>query len=32
MTVEALHDETWAQRLVDGRANELENLSRLLGA
>jgi uncharacterized protein YndB with AHSA1/START domain len=32
MTVEPLHDETWTQRLLDGRANELENLGRLLGS
>ena len=29
MTVEALHDEVWTQRLLDGRANELDNLARL---
>lgn len=30
MTVEPLHDETWTQRLLDGRSNELDNLGRLL--
>jgi uncharacterized protein YndB with AHSA1/START domain len=30
MTVEPLHDEVWTQRLVDGRANELDNLARLI--
>ncbi|KAA9148524.1 SRPBCC domain-containing protein [Amycolatopsis acidicola] len=32
MTVESLHDETWTQRLLDGRANELANLARILEA
>lgn len=32
MSVESLHDETWTQRLLDGRANELENLARLVGS
>jgi uncharacterized protein YndB with AHSA1/START domain len=31
MTIEAMHDDVWTQRLVDGRTNELENLARLLG-
>ena len=26
-----LHDEEWTQRLVAGRANELENLERVVG-
>lgn len=30
MSVEALHDETWTQRLLDGRANELDNLVRVV--
>ena len=30
MTVEPLHDEVWTQRLLDGRANELDNLARLI--
>jgi uncharacterized protein YndB with AHSA1/START domain len=30
MTVEPMHDEEWTQRLVAGRANELDNLGRLL--
>jgi hypothetical protein len=32
MTVEPLHDDTWTQRLLHGRANELENLGHLLGS
>ena len=28
MTVEALHDEEWTQRLLAGRSNELDNLGR----
>lgn len=32
MCVEPLHDQTWTQRLLDGRANELANLARILGA
>jgi len=31
MTIDPLHDEVWTQRLVEGRTNELENLSRLVG-
>src|SRR5690349_435705 len=27
MTMEALHDDEWTQRLVAGRANELDNLT-----
>jgi uncharacterized protein YndB with AHSA1/START domain len=30
MTIEPMHDETWTQRLVTGRANELDNLGRLV--
>jgi uncharacterized protein YndB with AHSA1/START domain len=30
MTVEPMHDEDWTQRLVAGRANELDNLERLV--
>ena len=30
MTVEAMHDEEWTQRLLAGRANELDNLARLV--
>jgi len=30
MTMEALHDAEWTQRLVAGRANELDNLAALL--
>jgi len=32
MTMEPLHDQVWTERLVAGRANELENLESLLGA
>jgi uncharacterized protein YndB with AHSA1/START domain len=31
MRVEPLHDEVWTDRLLAGRANELDNLARLLG-
>jgi uncharacterized protein YndB with AHSA1/START domain len=30
MTVEAMHDEVWTERLLAGRANELTNLARLV--
>jgi uncharacterized protein YndB with AHSA1/START domain len=30
MTVDALHDAEWTQRLLAGRGNELDNLARLL--
>ena len=30
MTVEAMHDEEWTQRLLAGRANELDNLATLV--
>ena len=30
MKVEPLHDEIWTQRLLDGRANELDNLAKLV--
>lgn len=29
-TVDPMHDDTWHQRLVAGRSNELDNLERLL--
>lgn len=32
MTVEALHDEVWTQRLLEGRTNELANLDRVVRA
>ena len=32
MHVEPLHDEVWTQRLLAGRANELENLAALVAA
>ena len=31
MRVEPLHDAEWTGRLIAGRANELENLARLVG-
>jgi uncharacterized protein YndB with AHSA1/START domain len=31
MTVEAMHDDVWTQRLLAGRANELENLAAVVG-
>jgi uncharacterized protein YndB with AHSA1/START domain len=31
MTVERMHDEVWTERLLQGRANELDNLARLVG-
>jgi hypothetical protein len=31
MMVESLHDDTWTQRLLDGRTNELDNLARVVG-
>jgi uncharacterized protein YndB with AHSA1/START domain len=30
MTVEPMHDQVWTERLVAGRANELDNLARLV--
>jgi uncharacterized protein YndB with AHSA1/START domain len=30
MTMEPMHDDVWTERLVAGRANELENLARVL--
>jgi uncharacterized protein YndB with AHSA1/START domain len=30
MTVEPMHDDEWTQRLLAGRANELDNLGRLI--
>lgn len=32
MTVEPMHDEEWTERMLTGRANELDNLERVLGA
>jgi hypothetical protein len=32
MRVEPLHDEVWTERLLAGRANELDNLARLVDA
>ena len=31
MRVEDMHDEVWTERLLAGRANELDNLARLVG-
>jgi uncharacterized protein YndB with AHSA1/START domain len=31
MEIEPMHDETWTERLYAGRANELDNLARLVG-
>jgi uncharacterized protein YndB with AHSA1/START domain len=31
MTVESLHDDVWTERLLAGRANELDNLGQVLG-
>lgn len=30
MTVEAMHDQVWTERLLQGRANELDNLAALV--
>jgi hypothetical protein len=30
MECEPLHDQVWTERLLAGRANELDNLERLL--
>jgi uncharacterized protein YndB with AHSA1/START domain len=30
MTVDAMHDETWTERLLAGRANELDNLAAVI--
>ena len=30
MTMQPLHDETWTERLVAGRSNELDNLAKVL--
>ena len=30
MTVEPMHDDVWTERMLTGRANELENLAALL--
>ncbi|TDQ03813.1 MULTISPECIES: SRPBCC family protein [unclassified Leifsonia] len=32
MKVEPLHDDVWTERLLAGRANELDNLARLVDA
>jgi hypothetical protein len=30
MTVEEMHDDVWTERLLAGRANELENLAKVI--
>jgi len=30
MTVDAMHDDEWTQRLVMGRENELDNLAKVI--
>ncbi len=30
MTMDAMHDETWTERLVTGRENELDNLAAII--
>jgi uncharacterized protein YndB with AHSA1/START domain len=32
MTVERMHDDTWTERLIAGRQNELDNLARAISA
>jgi uncharacterized protein YndB with AHSA1/START domain len=32
MTVDAMHDEMWTERLMAGRRNELENLAKIVDA
>ena len=32
MECASLHDETWTERIISGRTNELDNLERLTGA
>lgn len=32
MTMDALHDEIWTDRLTMGRRNELENLAKVIAA
>jgi hypothetical protein len=32
MTMDAMHDEEWTQRLTAGRGDELDNLGRVIGA
>ncbi|GAA3549452.1 SRPBCC domain-containing protein [Nonomuraea rosea] len=31
MTMDAMHDEEWTQRLLMGRTNEMDNLGRVVG-
>ena len=31
MSMEAMHDEVWTERLTAGRTNELDNLGKLIG-
>ena len=30
MTVDSMHDQLWTERLIAGRANELDNLATLI--
>jgi hypothetical protein len=30
MTVDSMHDQVWTERLIAGRANELDNLATLI--
>lgn len=32
MEMEPLHDEVWTERILAGRSNELDNLTRLIGS
>ncbi len=32
MAMEPMHDDTWTERLLAGRANELDNLAQLLAS
>ncbi|WP_067814467.1 SRPBCC family protein [Nocardia inohanensis] len=32
MTIEPMHDEEWTQRIIAGRANELDNLGKVVAA
>jgi hypothetical protein len=32
MTVERMHDDIWTERLIAGRGNELDNLTKALAA
>ncbi|MVU80488.1 hypothetical protein GPX89_24970 [Nocardia sp. ET3-3] len=32
MTIEPMHDEEWTRRIVAGRANELDNLGKVIAS